>query len=327
MKRKVAILAAVGILVLLAGMMLSVMLGAKELSIQQVFHGIFGFEGSLDDQLARDVRLPRMLLSVLVGGMLAIGGALMQGILRNPIAEPSVLGVTQGATLAVAVSSVSSLAGGAYGNFVMALAGAAVSGGLILLFSMHRASNQNFSRILLAGTAMSMFFLSMASVLALVGNRSQELAFWVAGGFRTSSWPAVAVLSFTGAAAMLVSVLLAGKINLLAMGDEMALAVGILPEKVKRQTIMIVVPICAVCVAVAGNIGFVGLFVPHIVRKIVGNDYRALIPLSFVFGAAVMVFADIAARMLMAPYELPVGLFCAFIGVPVFLMLVRKEKN
>ena len=120
---------------------------------------------------------------------------------------------------------------------------------------------------------------------------------------------------------------LSGKINLVNLGDEVAIGLGISPEKVKLLTILCIIPICGVCVAVAGNIGFVGLFVPHIIRKLIGNDYRKLMPVSFLWGSVILLFADILARKLMAPYEMPVGLFTACIGVPVFLMLVRKEKK
>ena len=113
----------------------------------------------------------------------------------------------------------------------------------------------------------------------------------------------------------------------MSLGDEFACGLGIRPVRVKLQVVAMLVPLCGVAVAVAGNIGYIGLFIPHIMRRVMGNDYRVLMPASFVFGAAVLVWADIAARMVMAPYELPVGLFTAIIGVPVFLLLVRGEKH
>ena len=135
------------------------------------------------------------------------------------------------------------------------------------------------------------------------------------------------MLLFVGGIFSILALLMAGKINLISMGDEVAIGLGISPEKIKLYTIICLIPICGVCVAAAGNIGFVGLFIPHIIRKIIGNDYRKLMPLSFLYGSVILVFSDIAARMLIEPYELPIGLFTAGIGVPVFLLLVRKEKN
>lgn len=327
MKRKGKMITAAGVLLLFAGMIASIHIGAKYIPVQEIFNAIFRYDDTLNAQLVRDVRLPRMLAAVLVGGLLAMTGAMMQGVMRNPVSEPSIMGVTQGATLAAAIAVVSPAIGGIYGNFFMALLGAAGGGILLLVFSMQSASNQSLSRILLAGTAMSTFFLSMASVIALLGNRSQELAFWVAGGFRQAGWMQVVFLAVVGGVFTVLSMLLARKINLVSLGDEAAAGLGISPEKIKIQTILYIIPICGVCVATAGNIGFVGLFVPHIMRKIVGNDARVLMPLSFLYGSVILVFADIAARMIAAPYELPVGLFTACIGVPVFLLLVRKERT
>lgn len=327
MKRNTIILAAAGVLLLFVGILLSICIGAKTIPLSEIYQGIFHYDDSLNAQLVREVRLPRILSAVLIGGMLALAGTMMQGIMRNPIAEPSVMGVTQGATLAVSVAAVSSFAGGIYGNFIMALLGAAISGALILLFTMKNASNQSISRILLAGTAMSTFFLSLASVVALLGNRSQELAFWVAGGLRQTGWVQVGVVAVVGGIFCLFAFAAAGKINIISLGDDAAAGLGISPEKVKLRIILYLIPICGVCVATAGNIGYLGLFVPHIIRKLVGNDYRRLMPLSFLYGSLILVLADIAARTISAPYELPVGLFTACLGIPVFLILVRKEKR
>lgn len=327
MKTKIRIITAAGLLLLFAAAFASVHTGAKSIPASDIYHAIFQYEGTLDDQLIRDIRLPRMLCAVLTGGLLALTGTMMQGVLRNSIAEPSIMGVTQGATFAVAVSSVSPVLSGIYANFFMALLGASLSGILILLFTIRSTANRSISRILLAGTAMSTFFLSLASVTALLNNRSQELAFWAAGGLRSAGWMQAAFLTVIGGGFGVLSLLLSGKINLISLGDETAAGLGVSPERIKLQTILYTIPICAVCVASAGNIGFVGLFVPHILRKLTGSDYRILMPLSCLYGSSILVLADILARTLSAPYELPVGLFTACIGVPVFLLLVRKERN
>ena len=327
MNKRVVILTIVGLLGLIIAVLASISIGAKDISIEEIYNAIFHYDGGMNQQLIREVRAPRMLSALLVGGMLALTGAMMQGVMRNPVSEPSIMGITQGATLAVAISSISPVIGGIYGNFFMGLFGALISGGLILLFSMKSASNQSISRILLAGTALSTFFLSLASVIALLGNRSQELAFWIAGGFRQANWLQVGFLAIVGGIFTILSLCMSGKINLVNLGDEVAIGLGVSPEKIKFYTILFLIPICGLCVSVAGNIGFVGLFIPHIIRKIIGNDYRKLMPLSFLWGSVILVVADILARTLIAPYELPVGLFTACIGVPGFLLLVRKENR
>lgn len=327
-KVKRAVVFAAVIALVVAGMLVSVSVGAKSIALPDVVDAIFHYdEGILEHVLVHDARLPRALCAVLVGGVLALSGAMMQGVLRNPVAEPSIMGVNQGATLMVSIALVAGLAGGALGGFLMALVGAAASGGLLLLFTLTNSANQSMARILLAGTAMSTFFLALATMVGLLGNRSQELAFWVAGGLRQTGWTQVAVLAVIGGAFSALAFAWSGKVNVLSLGDEFACGLGIRPVRVKLQVVAMLVPLCGVAVAVAGNIGYIGLFIPHIMRRVIGNDYRVLMPASFVFGAAVLVWADIAARMVMAPYELPVGLFTAIIGVPVFLLLVRGEKH
>ena len=327
-KVKRTVVFAAGIVLVAVGVLVSVCVGAKNIALPDVLGAIFNYdEDILEHVLVHDARLPRALCAVLVGGVLALSGAMMQGVLRNPVAEPSIMGVNQGATLMVSIALVAGLAGGALGGFLMALVGAAASGGLLLLFTLTNSANQSMARILLAGTAMSTFFLALATMVGLLGNRSQELAFWVAGGLRQTCWTQVAVLAVIGGAFSALAFAWSGKVNVLSLGDEFACGLGIRPVRVKLQVVAMLVPLCGVAVAVAGNIGYIGLFIPHIMRRVIGNDYRVLMPASFVFGAAVLVWADIAARMVMAPYELPVGLFTAIIGVPVFLLLVRGEKH
>ena len=327
-KVKHTVVFAVGIVLVAVGVLVSVCVGAKNIALPDVLGAIFSYdEDILEHVLVHDARLPRALCAVLVGGVLALSGAMMQGVLRNPVAEPSIMGVNQGATLMVSIALVAGLAGGALGGFLMALVGAAASGGLLLLFTLTNSANQSMARILLAGTAMSTFFLALATMVGLLGNRSQELAFWVAGGLRQTGWTQVAVLAVIGGAFSALAFAWSGKVNVLSLGDEFACGLGIRPVRVKLQVVAMLVPLCGVAVAVAGNIGYIGLFIPHIMRRVIGNDYRVVMPASFVFGAAVLVWADIAARMVMAPYELPVGLFTAIIGVPVFLLLVRGEKH
>lgn len=318
MKRHILLATVVGMLLLLLGIFISIQNGAKQIPLSDIISVFFSSADTLHSQLILDVRLPRLLASILCGGLLAMSGAMTQGILKNPVAEPSILGITQGATMFVALSSF-------LPAFPMAIFGAAISGLLIFSFSLKKGIRQDLSLLLLAGTALSMLFLSLASIFALLQNRSQELAFWIAGGFRNISWFHVHGFIVIAIIAFLAIFFLAQKINLLSLGDEAAIGLGISPNKIRRYVLFLMIPICAICVASAGNIAFVGLFIPHILRKIIGNDYRSLLPLSFLYGGVLLLFADVLARTISAPYELPVGLFTAFLGIPVFLLQVRKE--
>ena len=316
-----------GAVVSIAAILVASMVGAKTIPLDAVLKSIFQAGEDLDSLLVHDSRLPRALCAMLVGGFLAMAGALLQGITRNPLAEPSIMGITQGATLAVAIASVNANIYGMFGSTVSALIGSTISGILVLAFSMQSARNMNLSRLLMAGTAMSTFFLSMASLVAMLGNRSQDLAFWVSGGFRTATWSYVWLVLIIGGICGICALIIAKKINVVSLGDDVAVGLGVNPNTVRIQAVAVLIPLCAVCVSVGGNIAFVGLIVPHVVRLMLGNDYRRLIPVSFFFGAALLSWADIAAKMVNIPYETPIGLFSSLIGIPIFLHLVRKENT
>ncbi|MDO5294784.1 MAG: iron ABC transporter permease [bacterium] len=325
---KKSVFLAVGCSVLaIIGLFFAICAGAKTISIQTIYDSIMHFDpDNIDMQVIRNSRLPRALSTALVGGFLGVSGALMQGVTRNSLAEPSLMGISQGATLAVACLFVSPTVFGMFGTTVAAFIGATISGLLVLLFSMKNARSLNMTRLLLAGTALSTFFLSLASIIALVNNRSQNLAFWVSGGFRGTTWTGVMTALVIGAIFVTLSILLSKKINIVSLGEDVAIGLGENPTRVRIATILVLIPMSAVSVAIAGNIAFVGLIVPHIVRKLIGVDYRQIVPLSFLFGATLLIWSDIAARLANAPYETPIGLFTSFIGVPLFLYMIRKER-
>lgn len=325
MNRKLYVTTVAGMLLLFLGFILSIQIGAKNISLEEILSAFFSNTDSLTSQLIRDVRLPRVLASILTGGLLAIGGAYMQGIMKNPIAEPSILGVTQGATMFIALSSLIPALASIGSQFLIAILGSFFAGILLFLFLLKKGIRQDISLLLLAGTAMSMFFLSVASISALLQNRSFELAFWIAGGFRQIEWIHVIWLGVMSLVSLFLSIRLAANINVLSLGDETAIGLGIQPTSIRRSVLFLLIPICGICVASAGNIGFVGLFIPHILRKLIGNDYRKLLPISFLYGAILLLYADILARSISAPYELPIGIFTAILGIPIFLLQIRKE--
>ena len=308
MNKKLVFLVTSCSLFAIIGLIVAICAGAKSIPLQTVWDSIFHYEDVLDMQLVRDVRIPRVICTAFVGGLLGITGAMMQGVTRNPVAEPSLMGITQGATFAIALVGASSSLYGLLGNTLAAFIGALVSGLLVLGFSMKSARNMNMSRLLLAGTALSTFFISMATVIALLTNKSQNLAFWISGGFRATTWESVQL------------------VNIVNLGEDVCIGLGQNPVRIRMQTLLLIIPMCAVCVAVAGNIAFVGLIVPHIVRKILGQDYRVIMPVSFLCGATLVIWADVLARLVNQPYETPIGLFTSLVGVPLFIWMVRKES-
>lgn len=309
------------------GGIIAISYGAKQIPLRVIYDSIFHYEDVLDMQLIRNVRIPRVICTAIVGGLLGVTGAMMQGVTRNPIAEPSIMGISQGAMLAVAIMNAMPGIFGLSSTMTAAFLGASMSGILVLIFSMQNVSTANISKMLLAGTAISTFFISIATVIALLTNQSQNLAFWVAGGFRSVTWDSVKLVLLVGGVTVLLAFLLSGRINIVNLGEEVAVGLGENPVKVRIYVFLLLIPMCAVSVAVAGTIAFVGLIVPHFVGKIVGTDYRKIMPISFLAGATLLIWADAAARLINQPYETPVGLFTSLLGVPFFLYMVRKEKG
>lgn len=313
--------------ILLPGVFLAVTSGALEIGITNIWKSIFHYSGSLEDMMILNIRIPRAVCVLVTGGVLGMTGAMMQGVTRNPIAEPSLLGISQGAVFVVACFYGAGV-GITSGNVILAaLLGAFTSGGIILVFTMQNPGNLSISRLLLAGTAMSTFLTALTTVVGLLTNQSQMIGFWVSGGFRNASWLDVKIITAAAAPGLLAAVLLSSKINILNLGDDVAAGLGENPQLVRLITILLMLPLCAASVVVGKTIGFVGLIVPQTVRFFVGEDYRKIIPLSFLAGAVLLTYSDIAARVLYSPYEIPVGIFTALIGVPFFLCMAGKEQG
>ena len=315
------------LLLLVRGMVLAVRLGSVPISFSDIFNSIFNYNDTLELMLVRDVRIPRVLAVLLTGGILGVTGAMIQGVTRNPIAEPSILGVSQGATLVIAIFYALGISVTTTNVMIASLIGAFITGIIVLMFISKKANNNSIAKILLAGTAMSTFFISLTTIIGLLSNQSQMIGFWVSGGFRNATWADFKLVLIVGVIGMIIAVLLSPKINILNLGDDVAIGLGENPEKIRFMTLMVIIPMSAAAVAVGKNIAFVGLIVPQIVRKILGEDYRRNIPCSFLLGAVLLTYADICARMIFNPYETPIGVFTALIGIPFFISVARKERG
>lgn len=315
------------LLLLIGGLILAIRLGSVHINFSDIWDSIFNYSETLELMLIRDVRIPRALSVLLTGGILGVTGAMIQGVTRNPIAEPSILGVGQGATLVIAIFYATGIAINTRNVMIASFIGAMITGIIVLGFISKKANNSSIAKILLAGTAMSTFFISLTTIIGLLSNQSQMIGFWVSGGFRNASWADFRLVFFVGIIGLIVAMLLSQKINILNLGDDVAIGLGESPEKIRFATLMVMIPMCAAAVAVGKNIAFVGLIVPQIVRKLLGEDYRKNIPCSFLLGAVLLTYADIAARMLFDPYETPIGVFTALIGIPFFIAVARKERG
>ena len=277
------------------------------------------------ETIVRTIRLPRIALGVVVGVALASAGTVMQGFFRNPMADPSIVGVSSGAAVGAVATIALSL------SVPFGIQGAAFAGALVTAFVVYLVATENgrtpVATLLLAGVAVQTFLGAVVSYLLLQAGESIEQAlYWLMGRLHTASWGDVEVTLPVAAACLVVMLVYTRDLNVLLLGEEDAHTLGIEVEQTKRILLAVSSIATAAAVAVAGVIGFVGLVVPHVLRLVVGPDHRVLLPTSAIAGGAFLVAADTVARA--GPAELPVGIVTAALGAPFFLyLLVTREVH
>ncbi|MFX0539784.1 FecCD family ABC transporter permease [Ornithinimicrobium sp. Y1847] len=334
--RPPALLGAVA-LVLLAGLV-SVTQGAAGLPVEGVVRSLLGalpglnLEQTLTAQqeaVLWQIRLPRTVLAALVGGSLAMAGAGYQGVFRNPLADPYLLGVSAGAGLGAVLAlgfgldlswgPISALPAAAFLGAIVAVTGSVL---------VARGSFRDPATLLLAGVAMAALFSAMQTfaLTRLDQTRAREVLSWLFGRLATNGWAPVSLLIPYVVVAGLVLLLHARHLDVLRLGDDEARSLGLSPARSRFVIVSAATLITAAAVSVSGLIAFVGLVTPHIVRLLVGHSYRVLVPLSALLGAAFLAFVDIGARTLAAPAELPVGVITAFVGAPFFCFVLWRGR-
>ncbi|MGN7457506.1 FecCD family ABC transporter permease [Paenibacillus pasadenensis] len=320
---------AAGAALLLLAFAANIMLGYTRVSLDDAWAAVTRYdETSMSQAVIRLTRLPRALIAAAVGASLAVAGVIMQAITRNPLASPSILGINSGAALAVVfaltVLRIESQTGLAWAAFGGAAAAAALVYGLSALGS----DSLSPLRIVLAGAAMSALFASGTQGL-LVRNQAslQDVLFWLSGSIAGRPLGILAAVAPYMLASMLAAWLLARHLNLLAAGEETAKGLGLRVPLVKLAGGAAIVLLAGGSVAVAGPIGFIGLVIPVVARFFSGLDHRWMVPYSMLLGAVLLLVADVAARYLIMPRELPVGVLTAAVGAPFFLYIARKRRR
>lgn len=305
------------------GVLLSLANGAVNIPFDKIFQIIFFSDNSLQSQIIWNIRLPRTMVGALVGLNLALSGAILQAIMKSPLADPHIIGVSSGAGL-VGIIILILLPHCEYLLTPAAFCGA--MGAAMAIYILAWKGGIRPVRIILAGVAVSAFLgAGIAGLLVFYSDRVHGALMWMVGGLSARSWPhfyAILPYSIIG---ILLAMLGAKKLNILELGDEVAAGLGLAVERTRIVLTAVAALLAASAVSVAGLLGFVGLVVPHAARLIIGSDYRYLIPASALLGIAVITISDTLARTLFAPVELPVGIIMAFAGAPFFLYLLRKE--
>lgn len=276
------------------------------------------------------MRLARVILAALVGAGLAASGVILQGLLVNPMADPYILGISQGAALGATAAMLSGVGIQALGIYAVPLV--AFGGGLgtsIMVYNLARVGNRvQMSTLLLAGIAVGLFLSAITSYMMITsGQNVHQILFWMIGGFAGRGWDHVKVLLPYFITGYTLMHLYARKLNVILLGEEPAQHLGIDVERMKKVLLVAATLTTASAVAVSGVIAFVGLIVPHAVRLLVGPDHRVLLPTAALTGAIFLIMADALARIAAAPEEIPVGIITALCGGPFFIYLLRKKNN
>lgn len=316
--------------VLLAGIALFALLCGTGLSIADSWKAIWSPEAGTARVILWKIRLPRILLSLLVGGILGISGALMQGVFQNPLADPHILGVSSGASFGAACAMIFGLQATFLGNGAITLC--AFGGGLlniiIVMLIGNRRGRTQVTTQLLAGVMTGTFFSSLTTLLMRLNHSKLEaITLWTMGSFSTAGYsqclwvvPFLAVL-------LLGSLLLSRDMNILSQGEEAALLLGVPVKRVRNTAVLLATLATSAAVAFTGVIGGVGLMIPHALRALFGPDHRRLLPLSALGGGVFLLLMDTLARTLAAPLELPVGVLTALCGGPFFLYILCRRKG
>ncbi|PYE48623.1 iron complex transport system permease protein [Paenibacillus barcinonensis] len=314
--------------ILLISMFIAISLGAKGLRLETVWNAVFHYNPSMTShQIIHELRLPRVLAAAVIGAAFAVAGALMQGITRNPLADTGILGINAGATFVVALSF-AFWPGLPYGwIMLLSFIGAVLGTLLIFLLGMAAPGGLSSIRLTVAGAVIAAMLGSLSTGVAIYFDLSQDLAFWYAGGFGGIEWRHLRLILPALLLTLLLTMPLARRVSLMSLGEEVALNLGLNLRWTRILALGAVVVLAGVSVSAVGSIGFVGLVIPHMSRKLVGVDYRLIIPMSSLLGAILLVLADLGARIVNPPQELAVGIMVAFVGVPFFLYLARKERR
>lgn len=297
--------------------------GAASTSFQDLYEAVVGKSGGQYYNILREIRFPRVIAAFFVGAALAVAGAIMQGMTRNPLAEPGLLGLTSGANLALSLA----LAFIPGISFLMIMFSSFVGAGIgmLIVFGIGATSRNGLSplKLVLAGAAVSLFLQAISSSVAILFNVAKNVSMWTAGGLISTSWDALIIIPFI-VVGLFIAILYSKQLTILSLNEELAKGLGQKTKLIKTVLMMVVIILAGTAVALIGNLTFVGLFIPHIVRKIVGADYRFIIPMSIIVGGIFMIGTDFISRMVIAPLEIPVVALVALVGLPFFLILVKK---
>lgn len=321
--RRLILLFVMFIALAVSGALISIMLGSVKISLPEILTALAGEGAGTHGQILMNIRLPRTFVAALVGIDLALSGAILQAIMKNPLADPHIIGISSGAGL---MGIIVMLLFPEHSALITPAAFLGAMGAAMLIYILAWKNGIQPIRIILAGVAVSAFLgAGISALMILYSDRVHSALMWMVGGLSARSWPHVAILWPYTLVGGILALLSARQLNILQLGDEMAKSLGLRVDLTRLLLTAVAALLAASAVSVVGLLGFVGLIVPHMARLIVGSDHRVLLPASAILGAAVLMYSDTVARVAFAPVELPVGILMAALGAPFFLFLLRRQ--
>ena len=321
-KKAAITLAALAFLALI-GLIVSIAKGSVDIPLNEILEILTGQNAGIHGQILSNVRLPRTIVAALVGINLSLSGALLQAVMKNPLADPHIIGISSGAGLA-GIAVMLAVPEAQWAITPVAFVGAMSAALLIYVLAWKNGIRP--IRIILAGVAVSAFLgAGISSLMILNSDKVHGALMWMVGGLSARSWNHVGIILPYAIVGTIIAIFAARHINILLLGDDVAKGLGLPVEKVRLLLTALAALLAASAVSVVGLLGFVGLIVPHAARLMIGTDYRLLLPGTALLGIAVVTLSDTFARTVLSPAELPVGIVMAAMGAPFFLFLLRKE--
>lgn len=316
------------VLVLLIGtILLALFKGATATKLKDI-HAVFDLSvNTRSVNTLRELRIPRIAGALVVGAGLAVAGAITQGITKNPLADPGLLGLTAGSNVALTIALALPFTFNYFSLIIIGILGALLGSCLVFGVIIMKNGKMGPIRIVLAGAAISGFLLALSQGIAIYWRLSKNVAMWSAGGLIGASWDQVIIVALFIIPCIGVSFILGKQLTVLSLDEGISLGLGQDIQKMQKIFFLLTVILTGASVALAGSIAFLGLLIPHVVRSFLGSEYNKILPISAILGGSFMVFADMLSRTLKAPYELSVSAIISFIGLPFFLMIIKRKQG
>ncbi|MBX7371781.1 FecCD family ABC transporter permease [Clostridium chauvoei] len=322
--RKKYIYIGISIIALILLSLTSMKIGSIDITLRELLIGIFTNNGSETWEIIRDLRMPRVISEILVGASLAVSGVLLQAVIRNPLAEPSITGISSGASLFSILIMVFLPSLNPY-RYLFGFLGGILA--CIIVYSLAFKNTLSPIRIVLSGIAVNAMLGGFISIMTIFnGNNASSVQMWLTGSLVAVTWKDVIPLLIYTTIGLVCALILCKTCNVIVLGDKTSKGLGFNADKTRIIISLVAVFLAGISTSIAGIISFVGLVVPHICRIIIGSDHKYLIPFSCTLGAILLLIADTLGRIVAKPYEIPVGIVMAILGAPFFLYLLRKSN-